>query len=121
MFVETTHQKNISHQQTVFPIETVRKSLAAKYSLENLVEKFKVFVQDSVPIKTGLTVMQYVVEEMFLLADMRSLLRCFRQWTRSVSAPSWNARAKVCIRSTPVSDPVFGAVVRTALLSVLIL
>ena len=41
---------------------------------------------------------------MFLLADMRSLPRCFRQWTRSVSAPSWNARAKVCIRSTPVSD-----------------
>ena len=41
---------------------------------------------------------------MFLLADMRSLLRCFRQWTRSVPAPSWNARAKVCIRSAPVSD-----------------
>ena len=39
---------------------------------------------------------------MFLLADMRSLPQCFRQWTRSVSAPSWNARAKVCIRSTPV-------------------
>ena len=37
------------HQQDFFPIKSVTKSSTA-----NLVEKFKIFVQDFVPIRTAL-------------------------------------------------------------------
>ena len=43
------------HQQDFFPIRSVTKSSTAKFSHENLVEKFKFFVQDFVPIRTALT------------------------------------------------------------------
>lgn len=39
-----------------------------------------------------------------LSAAKHSLPRCCRQWARSVSAPSWNALAKVYICSNPVLD-----------------
>ena len=42
------------HQQDFFPIRSVTKSLTARFSHENLVEKFKIFVQDFVPIRTAL-------------------------------------------------------------------
>ena len=38
------------HQQDFFPIRSVTKSSTARFSHENLVEKFKIFVQDFVPI-----------------------------------------------------------------------
>ena len=38
------------HQQDFFPIRSVTKSS----TYENLVEKFKIFVQDFVPIRTAL-------------------------------------------------------------------
>ena len=41
------------HQQDFFPIRSVTKSS----TYENLVEKFKIFVQDFVPIRTALTVL----------------------------------------------------------------
>ena len=41
------------HQQDFFPI-SVTKSSTARFSHENLVEKFKIFVQDFVPIRTAL-------------------------------------------------------------------
>ena len=41
------------HQQDFFPIGSVTKSSAARFSHKNLVEKFKIFVQDFVTIKTG--------------------------------------------------------------------
>ena len=44
------------HQQDFFPIRSVTKSSMARFSHENLVEKFKIFVQDFVPIRTALTV-----------------------------------------------------------------
>ena len=44
------------HQQDFFPIRSVTKSSTASFSHENLVEKFKIFVQDFVPIRTALTV-----------------------------------------------------------------
>ena len=44
------------HQQDFFPIRSVTKSSTARFSHENLVEKFKIFVQDFVPIRTALTV-----------------------------------------------------------------
>ena len=44
------------HQQDFFPIRSVTKSSTAKFSHENLVEKFKIFVQDFVPIRTALTI-----------------------------------------------------------------
>ena len=42
------------HQQDFFPIRSVTKSSTARFSHENLVEKFKIFVQDFVPIRTAL-------------------------------------------------------------------
>ena len=42
------------HQQDFFPIRSVTKSSTARFSHENLVEKFKIFVQDFVPIRTVL-------------------------------------------------------------------
>ena len=42
------------HQQDFFPIRSVTKSSIARFSHENLVEKFKIFVQDFVPIRTAL-------------------------------------------------------------------
>ena len=42
------------HQQVFFPIRSVTKSSTARFSHENLVEKFKIFVQDFVPIRTAL-------------------------------------------------------------------
>ena len=50
------------HQQDFFPIRSVTKSSTARFSHENLVEKFKIFVQDFVPIKTALTTRQPMVE-----------------------------------------------------------
>ena len=41
------------HQQDFFPIRSVTKSSTD----ENLVEKFKIFVQDFVPIRTALRVL----------------------------------------------------------------
>ena len=42
------------HQQDFFPIRSVTKSSTARFSHENLAEKFKIFVQDFVPIRTAL-------------------------------------------------------------------
>ena len=44
------------HQQDFFPIRSVTKSSTSRFSHENLVEKFKIFVQDFVPIRTALIV-----------------------------------------------------------------
>ena len=46
--------KTFPHQQDFFPIKSVTKSSTARFSHENLVEKFKIFVQDFVPIRTAL-------------------------------------------------------------------
>ena len=43
------------HQQDFFPIRSVTKSSTSRFSHENLVEKFKIFGQDFVPIRTALT------------------------------------------------------------------
>ena len=43
------------HRQEFFPIRSVTKSSTARFSYENLVEKFKIFVQDFVPIRTALS------------------------------------------------------------------
>ena len=43
------------HQQDFFPIRSVTKSSTARFSHENLVEKFKIFVQDFVPTRTALS------------------------------------------------------------------
>ena len=42
------------HQQDFFPIRSVTKSSTARFSHKNLIEKFKIFVQDFVPIRTAL-------------------------------------------------------------------
>ena len=42
------------HQQDFFPIRSVTKSSTSRFSHENLVEKFKIFGQDFVPIRTAL-------------------------------------------------------------------
>ena len=47
------------HQQDFFPIRSVTKSSTSRFSHENLVEKFKIFVQDFVPIRTALPYTQY--------------------------------------------------------------
>ena len=52
---------NISfpHQQDFFPIRSVTKSSTSRFSHENLVEKFKIFGQDFVPIRTALIVVKF--------------------------------------------------------------
>ena len=45
--------------QDFFPIRSVTKSSTARFSHENLVEKFKIFVQDFVPIRTALIAIGY--------------------------------------------------------------
>ena len=47
------------HQQDFFPIRSVTKSSTSKFSHENLVEKFKIFVQDFVPIRTALIYIKF--------------------------------------------------------------
>ena len=47
------------HQQDFFPIRSVTKSSTARFSHENLVQKFKIFVQDFVPIRTALTIQEF--------------------------------------------------------------
>ena len=42
------------HQQDFFPIRSVTKSSTSRFSHENLVQKFKIFGQDFVPIRTAL-------------------------------------------------------------------
>ena len=42
------------HQQDFFPIRSVTKSSTSRFLHENLVEKFKIFGQDFVPIRTAL-------------------------------------------------------------------
>ena len=63
-----------TYQQDFFPIKSVTKSSTARFSHENLVEKFKVFVQDFVPIRTALTTRQPMVE-FYLLTFPRFPLR----------------------------------------------
>ena len=46
------------HQQDFFPIRSVTKSSTSRFSHENLVEKFNIFVQDFVPIRTALSEMK---------------------------------------------------------------
>ena len=46
------------HQQDFFPIRSVTKSSTARFSHD--VEKFKIFVQDFVPIRTALTTQEFV-------------------------------------------------------------
>ena len=46
------------HQQDFFPIRSVTKYSTARFLHENLVEKFKIFVQDFVPIRTALSEMK---------------------------------------------------------------
>ena len=53
------------HQQDFFPIRSVTKSSTARFSHENLVEKFKIFVQDFVPIRTALSDMDFVEDFLF--------------------------------------------------------
>ena len=43
--------------QDFFPIGSVTKSSAARFLHKNLVEKIKIFVQDFVTIKTGVTIL----------------------------------------------------------------
>ena len=54
------------HQQDFFPIRSVTKSSTARFSHENLVEKFKIFVQDFVPIRTALTIQSFSTRWAFL-------------------------------------------------------
>ena len=62
------------HQQDFFPIRSVTKSSAARFSHENLVEKFKIFVQDFVPIRTALRVGLMVTSQTFKIHRYSSFL-----------------------------------------------
>ena len=64
------------HQQDFSPIRSVTKSSTARFSHENLVEKFKIFVQDFVPIRTALRLRIFVYS---IFSSRRS--RC---WCRVV-------------------------------------
>ena len=55
------------HQQDFFPIRSVTKSSTSRFSHENLVEKFKIFVQDFVPIRTALTAEIFTTELFFTI------------------------------------------------------
>ena len=54
-YAEIMPKHNISPSTRFFPHKrSVTKSSTARFSHENLVEKFKIFVQDFVPIRTAL-------------------------------------------------------------------
>ena len=57
------------HQQDFFPIRNVTKSSTARFSHENLVEKFKIFVQDFVPIRTALKIQFFSFQFFFSLQE----------------------------------------------------
>ena len=61
------------HQQDFFPIRSVTKSSTSRFSHGNLVEKFKIFVQDFVPIRTALRALN-------LYRDQKSLTRTGETW-----------------------------------------
>ena len=54
------------HQQDFFPIRSVTKSSTSRFSHENLVEKFKIFGQDFVPIRTALIIKDVFFHKKFL-------------------------------------------------------
>ena len=67
------------HQQDFFPIRSVTKSSTARFSHENLVEKFKIFVQDFVPIRTALRT-ALTVSGYFSLHFFRPVGGCSEVW-----------------------------------------
>ena len=66
------------HQQDFFPISSVTKSSTSRFSHENLDEKFKIFVQDFVPIRTALRVLN-------LHRDQKSLARNWGEMEKFLS------------------------------------
>ena len=69
------------HQQDFFPIRSVTKSSTSRFSHENLVEKFKIFVQDFVPIRTALRpfLTRKFFQEILGLEGSQNFLGKFRQ------------------------------------------
>ena len=57
------------HQQDFFPIRSVTKSSTSRFSHENLVEKFKIFGQDFVPIRTALSETKGVCNSFYLCME----------------------------------------------------
>ena len=53
-YAEIMPKHNISPSTRFFPHKERYESSTARFSHENLVEKFKIFVQDFVPIRTAL-------------------------------------------------------------------
>ena len=77
------------HQQHFFPIRSVTKSSTSRFSHENLVEKFKIFVQDFVPIRTALIVVLFVFFSFFPRGiDSHPLATMSTQFSLSVRAYS---------------------------------
>ena len=56
------------HQQDFFPIRSVTKSSTSRFSHENLVEKFQIFVQDFVPIRTALRATKFFFVKFFFVS-----------------------------------------------------
>ena len=61
---------NISHRQDFFPVGSVTKFSTAKCWRENLVENFKIFAQDFVTMKTGVSMVKNVVQTFLLLSTL---------------------------------------------------
>ena len=78
------------HQQDFFPIRSVTKSSTARFSHENLVEKFKIFVQDFVPIRTALRACINVLIESVHKTCRQNLSKIkLCDWPNKLDATSW--------------------------------
>ena len=73
------------HQQDFFPIRSVTKSLTARFSHENLVEKFKIFVQDFVPIRTALIMNNFKHRGLRIEPNNTAVQKCARRSTQFAS------------------------------------
>ena len=87
------------HQQDFFPIRSVTKSSTARFSHENLVEKFKIFVQDFVPIRTALRVGGRSRSQVEDIISVVALLTEFIRIIKYKQLRYWNCRV-CCLYST---------------------
>ena len=86
------------HQQDFFPIRSVTKSSMARFSHENLVEKIKIFVQDFVPIRTALRVVNTPAKTSKRIARRPASFKSLRLLTRHNKSTFWNALDGHCAR-----------------------
>ena len=86
------------HQQDFFPIRSFTKSSTSIFSHENLVEKFKIFVQDFVPIRTALS--QALTLQMQQIVQQQVPIKYGEPTFEGDCAASWLTRSRRVYQAT---------------------